>query len=488
MNCKLLIKSHDHSTATIIADRDVLQKISNRFTFRPEGYQFMPAYQAGIWNGETRLISIVTGDFPRGLVPVVLDAAIEMGIDATIDENDFGSYQLKHEMVDYHTLNLDFTPTDYQINAVEMILCKKRRVIISPTGSGKSLILYMLARSLPDDDILFIVPNISLVHQLYTDFEDYSKNDPHWDVEDNCQRISEGATKVVSKRIIISTWQSLIQIKQGAWFKRFNSVFVDEAHLAKAKSITSILNKCKNAEIRAGVTGTLDGCKINELVLVGLFGPVYRVASTAGLIEEGRLSQLQINAITLKYENNAMRDLGLLNYDEEINFIVKNERRNKFIRNLVGQCEGNSLILFQFVEKQGKPLLKLIQDEFPDRPVYFVYGKVSGEEREDIREKVETQDNAIILASYATYSTGINIKNLHNIIFASPSKGQVRVFQSIGRGLRLHASKEECNVYDISDDIRGYRRALNHTMRHLEIRLDSYDREGFNVKRVTLNI
>lgn len=484
----VMITSSNHAIATIEADREILRELSDKFTFRPDGYQFMPVYQAGIWNGETRLINVNNGNFPRGLVPDVLDAAKNMGYKAEIDKDDFGSYELKHTMVDYHTLNLDFVPTDYQINAVERILQKKRRVIISPTGSGKSLILYMLARSLPDDDILFIVPNVSLVHQLYTDFEDYSKNDPDWTVGDHCQTISEGATKVVSKRIIISTWQSLINIKQGKWFKRFNSVFVDEAHLAKAKSITSILNKCTNAEIRAGVTGTLDGCKINELILIGLFGPVYKVATTSDLIKNGRLSPLNINVITLVHEKNAMREMGAVNYDEEMDYIVKSERRNKFIRNLVGSCKGNSLILFQYVTKHGRPLLKLIQDEFPDRPVYFVHGGVTGEAREKIRGEVEDHDNAIILASFGTYSTGINIKKLHNIIFASPSKGQVRIFQSIGRGLRLHDSKEACNVYDIADDLRGFRRAPNHTLRHLAIRIEGYTREAFNIKRIDINI
>lgn len=267
-----------------------------------------------------------------------------------------------------------------------------------------------------------------------------------------------------------------------------NDLIVSNCHLAKAKSISGIMDKCVNASIRAGVSGTLDGSQVNEMVLKGLFGPVHRVASTSELIDAGILSDLQIKAIILKHPAEHAKTLGKLQYADEMDYIVRLERRNKFICELSKNINGNTLILFQFVQKHGKVLEKMLKELVPSKKVYFVYGGVPGEERENIRKLVERETDAIILASYQTYSTGVNIKNLHNIIFGSPSKGRIRIFQSIGRGLRLHDSKDICTLYDIADDIRGTRKALNHTLRHFTIRLEAYYSEGFKVKCVDINL
>lgn len=190
----------------------------------------------------------------------------------------------------------------------------------------------------------------------------------------------------------------------------------------------------------------------------------------------------------LRYHNDECVRLKGSTYQEELEYIVTNEKRNRFIKNLTLDQKGNTLVLFQFVEKHGKVLYDLIQKESEkDRKVFYVSGEVDASDREQIRGIVEGQKNAIIVASLGTFSTGINIRNLHNIIFASPSKSQVKVLQSIGRGLRKSDDGSTTNLFDISDDLhcRGYR---NFTLKHSAERIKIYSREGFKYKVYPLDL
>lgn len=474
------ITSHNESFAHLICDYGILREMSDRFCFKPEGYKFTPAYKAGIWNGEIRLVHAQSGQFPKGLVPEVIDALESSEYNVKLERDGFIRFAEELPLVDIESLKLDFVPHDYQIKAVERVLTKKRQIILSPTGSGKSLILYLLVRSLEDQNILITVPNISLVTQLFSDFEDYSKNNG-WDVEDNVHKISEGAIKTSTKRIHIATWQSIYKMPP-AFFSKYDVVLSDECHLSKARSLSSILDKCVNAFVKVGVSGTLDGTEVNEMVLKGLYGPIHRVASTSDLMKDGILTNLTIKAIILKHSDEVSKTFGKVQYVDEMDYLVRNIKRNKFICNMVNSLTGNTLILFQYVQKHGKPLEKMLKELCPDKEVYFVHGGVSGDDREQIRQLIETRENAIICASYAVYSTGINVKRLHNIVFASPTKAKIRILQSIGRGLRKHDTKEVCTLYDIADDLRGPRKTMNHTLRHFTIRLESYMQEGFKLK------
>ena len=208
-----------------------------------------------------------------------------------------------------------------------------------------------------------------------------------------------------------------------------------------------------NCKFRFGLTGTLDDTQTHKLVLEGLFGTVNKVVSTKELIDKNTLSQLKIDSLVLTYNEAECKFNRDLKYADELDFIVTHDRRLLFTQNLVSSINGNTLLLFQFVEKHGLPLFNLIQQELHDRKVFFVYGGVDANEREKIREITEKQKNAVIVASYGTFSTGINIRNLHNIIFSSPSKSKIRVLLSIGRGLRLGDNKTQCKLYDIADDL-----------------------------------
>jgi len=357
---------------------------------------------------------------------------------------------------------------------------KRRALLVSPTASGKSLIIYLLTRWY-NERTLIIVPTISLVAQLAKDMLDYGIASDKY-----IHQIMAGADKATDKQIVISTWQSIYTLPKE-WFNQFLVVIGDEAHQFKAKSLTTLLSKMTQCKYRFGLTGTLDGTQTHKLVLEGLFGKQFSVTTTKELIDTGRLAKFSIKALVLKHSEEKSRQCKSYKYQEEIDYLVLNHERNRFIRNLAASLKGNTLVLFQLVEKHGKVLFDMIQSFVKNREVSFVYGDVNVDDREHIRQLTENQTNAIIVASYGTFSTGINIRNLHNIIFASPSKSKIRTLQSIGRGLRLGENKENAVLYDIADDI-SYKSKSNFTLQHFKERMKIYNDEKFDYKIYTINL
>jgi superfamily II DNA or RNA helicase len=366
-------------------------------------------------------------------------------------------------------------PRDYQIDAFVHAVRERRALLLSPTASGKSFIIYLLVRYYAKRTLI-LVPTTSLVSQLASDFADYG-----FDSDTFVHRVFAGQDKGSTKPITISTWQSIYKLPKE-FFSQFDVVIGDEAHLFKAKSLTSILTKLSGCRYRFGFTGTLDGTETHKLVLEGLFGAVRKVITTAELIEQKHLAAFKIKAIVLSYPDEARKMIARANdYQSEMDYLVRLDARNKFIRNLALSLEGNTLLLFQFVEKHGKELYAKIKEEASDRKIFYVAGTVEGEEREEIRKIVENESNAIIVASFGTYSTGVNIKNLHNVIFGSPSKSRIRNLQSIGRGLRKSDTKTAATLYDIADDL-SWKNKKNYTLLHFMERIKIYNEEKFQYK------
>jgi len=212
-----------------------------------------------------------------------------------------------------------------------------------------------------------------------------------------------------------------------------------------------------------------------------------KVITTKELMDNDTVASLRIKGLVLKYDDATRKMMAKANYVEEINFLISCEARNNFIKNLALSQDGNTLLLYQFVEKHGQVLYDLINSSVTDRKVFFVHGKVSADERELVREITEKESNAIIIASYGTFSTGINIRNLHNIIFASPSKSRIRNLQSIGRGLRKGDNKETATLYDIADDL-SYKSWHNYTLKHFAVRVKMYNEEEFDYKIYNIRI
>ena len=475
----LILHKKNEAYIQFECDRGIAQELSDYFTFYVPGHQFTPAFKSRIWDGKIRLADLRSFTIYHGLVPYIeifckeRDYTLEIDSDVSVTQN-FSLVEAK-EFVD--TLKLPHEIRDYQLKSFVQAIRNKRMLLLSPTASGKSLILYCIIRylQLENERGLLIVPTTSLVEQMYKDFEDYG-----YDSEQYCHRQYSGKEKHTNKFLTITTWQSIYK-NSGEYFEQFDFVLGDEAHQFKAKSLTTILSGCVNAKYRIGTTGTLDGTQTHKLVLEGLFGPVYKATSTADLIDKGQLASFKIKCLILKHPESVCKMARSWDYNQELEYIVMNTARNDFIRNLALSLNGNTLILFQFVEKHGKSLYANIKEHAKNRHVFFVFGGTDVEIRESVRAITEKERDAIIVASYGTFSTGVNIRNLHNIIFASPSKSRIRNLQSIGRGLRIGDNKDEAVLFDISDDFR-IGKYTNYTLKHFVDRVRIYDDEKFKYK------
>ena len=484
---RVVVSKKNEVYCKIYAEPHVHYELSDYFTFEVPEAKFLkrnPRYK--YWDGSIRLYSPGTGEIYGGLINHLKLWCQERQYSLEYENNDwYGMPEEMNQMVSlggvkvYMDKICKYQPRDYQYNTVYTALKNNRGLFVSPTGSGKSLMIYSLVRYYvaTKNKILIIVPTTSLVEQMLKDFKDYG-----WDSDQHCHTIYSGKDKNTDKPVIISTWQSIYKFPKR-YFDDIDCVIGDEAHLFKSKSLTGIMTKLHNAKYRFGFTGTLDGCKTHKWVLEGLFGSCEKVTKTDDLIKKGYLSNLRIKILLCKHEYQYFED-----YHSEIDYIVQNKKRNNLIKNLVKDIDGNTLVLFNYVEKHGEPLYELINNDIGEkRKVFFVHGSVDVDEREEVRSIIEKENNAVIIASYGTFSTGINIKKLHNIIFASPSKSRVRNLQSIGRVLRKGEGKDIATLYDIADDISTDNR-LNYTLRHLYERIKIYQEENFKHETIKIDL
>jgi superfamily II DNA or RNA helicase len=478
----LIIDKLDEVYLKIEADADIRRELGEYFTFEVPGFKFMPQFRNRVWDGKIRLFSYATGKIYTGLYNYILNWCNENNVQV-VDGTKIKDTNIDDKKIDQFikALNIpNINVRDYQKEAFVHAVKKNRCLLLSPTASGKSLIIYLIMifnllrlKESKQNKILIVVPTTSLVEQLFKDFKDYGYNS-----ERNVHKIYQGHDKETNKRVIITTWQSVYNMPKK-WFSDIGTVIGDEAHLFKAVSLTKIMTKLTKCKYRVGLTGTLDGTKTHKLVLEGLFGNVNKVVSTTELMEKGKLSALKIFCLVLQHGKTERDFIKDKTYQEEMDFLVSNEKRNKYIRNLCLSLQGNSLCLFQYVEKHGEILKQLIEEKAEDKKIFYVHGGVEAEEREKIRFITEKSDNAIIIASYGTFSTGINIRNLHNIVFASPSKSRIRNLQSIGRGLRLKDNDSSATLYDISDDLT-HNEKENYTLAHFRERINIYNEEDFD--------
>ena len=446
----------------------------------------MPQYRKRNWNGEIHLFDLRSKRIYIGLLDKIISFCERRDYTYKFVDNEYyGSPFEINEGIsyqgvkDYMTAISKHKPRDYQVEGVCDALKHNRKLLISPTASGKSLMIYSLVRYYVDkgEKILLVVPTTSLVEQMYKDFQDYG-----WNSESYCHRIYAGKEKTNEFPVTITTWQSVHKLDRS-FFTDYDVIIGDEAHLFKSKSLVSIMTKLEHAKYRYGFTGTLDGTQTHKWVLEGLFGPTYKVTRTDDLMKEGHLSKLDIQCLVLKHPPQKFET-----YQDEIEYLISHEQRNKFITNLTLDLKGNTLILYSRVETHGAILYeKINNNKQSDRKVFFVHGGVDADERELIREITERENNAIIVASYGTFSTGINIRNLHNVIFASPSKSRVRNLQSIGRVLRKGTNKVKAILYDISDDCTKNSRR-NYTLNHFIERIKIYNEENFNYEIITIKL
>ena len=482
----LIISKKNEVYLKVEAEPHVYYELADQFTFEVPGAKFMPTYQKKYWDGKIRLFNTQSGEVYIGLLDRIVQFCKDHGYTYEFVESKYYGLPFevndkisKEGVKDYMTAISKHKPRDYQIDGVYDALRNNRKLLVSPTASGKSLMIYAIIRYFVENkkNTLIVVPTTSLVEQMYKDFADYG-----WDVGSYCHKIYAGRERETDSQVIITTWQSIYKLPRK-YFERFDVVVGDEAHQFKSKSLVAIMTKLGNAKYRFGFTGTLDGSETHKWVLEGLFGPSYKIIKTDELMKKGHVATLDINVLLLKHPAHKFET-----FEDEVQYIITHEKRNRLIRNLALDLKGNTLILFARVEAHGEPLYEMINSNtLEQRHVFFVHGGVPTEDREKIREITENQDNAIIVASYGTFSTGINIKRLHNVIFASPSKSRIRNLQSIGRVLRKGNGKVKATLYDIADDISTKSRK-NYTLNHLIERIKVYNEENFNYDIVNIPI
>ena len=481
----ITLKKKNEVYVTVHSNEEyVHRELSDYFTFEvPEAKYLKKNPRYKYWDGTIRLYSPSTGALYHGLVDHLQTWANEKQYSVQYEKNDwYGDIVDDNKFVSLPAVKVfmdkisTIKPRDYQYKAVYEALKNNRRLLLSPTGSGKSLMIYSIVRyyAATAKKILIIVPTTSLVEQMVNDFISYG-----WDANNFVHKIYSGKDKNTDKDIIISTWQSIYKFPKR-YFDDIDCVIGDEAHLFKSKSLTGIMTKLHNAKYRFGFTGTLDGSKTHKWVLEGLFGSYEQVTKTEELIKSGYLSKFRIKILLCKHAPQYFDS-----YHDEMEYLVEHKGRNNLIKNLVKDIDGNTLVLFNYIEKHGTPLYDLINNNVDDaRKVFFVHGGTEVEDREEVRKITETESNAVIVASYGTFSTGINIKRLHNIIFASPSKSRIRNLQSIGRVLRKGEGKDIATLYDIADDIGGQ----NYTLKHLNERVNIYNDENFRYEVIKVNL
>lgn len=482
----VIIQKSNEVFLKIQCEPHIQYELRDAFTFEVPNAKFMPQYRGKNWNGEIHLFDLRSKQIYVGLLDKIIHFCETYGYSYTFEDNKY--YGMPFEVNegisregvrDYMKSITSFSPRDYQIDGVYDALRHNRKLLISPTASGKSLMIYSVVRYYSDKQqkILLIVPTTSLVEQMYKDFQDYG-----WDAENHCHKIYSGREKTSDAPVVITTWQSIYKLDRS-FFEDFDVVIGDEAHQFKSKSLISIMTKLHHAKYRFGFTGTLDGTQTHKWVLEGLFGASYKIVKTAELMAKGHLSKLDITCLVLKHNPQIFAT-----YEDEVQYIITHNQRNKFIKNLALDLKGNTLILFSRVEAHGKPLFELIEQSVKNnRKVFFVHGGINTEEREAVRSIVDTESDAIIVASYGVFSTGINIRNLHNVVFASPSKSRIRNLQSIGRVLRKGKNKTKAMLYDISDDCTNKQRR-NYTLNHFIERIKIYNEENFNYDIINVNL
>ena len=472
--------------------------LESYFKIKDEECFFKPSFKMGIWDGFIRYYDRNTRLLPIGLFPQLQTYIKDNNIECDYDFNNFNNFT-SNDITDFivnNGLDVSRNPYPFQLKSIQRALNYKRGVIQSPTGSGKSLIIFILCRYLLNNNkkILIITPQVDLVNQLFNDFISYG-----WGDCDKFVNALHGKVKLYihNKPVLISTYQSL-SILDKSIFKTFDSVIIDEVHTAKALSIKEILIQCENAEYRIGLTATMHKKDIDKFTIYSYVGKKIFDIPIKTLQVEGFLTPLVVNVITFKYPEE-LKSTYKLEFDKEYNFISKIPKRNELLKHILNQINPteNILILCKNIV-QVKEAYNYLQENIKGYSLYKIQGDVKSENRDEIIKNVENNQSCIIVATYGTMSTGRNVKRLHHVILFSPYKSDIKVLQSIGRGTRLHETKKLLQIWDIVDDLSYYdqddvtiksKKKLkeNHLLQHSKLRLNYYKDKEFPVKKTTVN-
>jgi superfamily II DNA or RNA helicase len=491
-------------------DKDLLIKLKDKFVFYAPNYFFSPKYRQGVWDGKIYLFNQRNDTLPIGLFKEAYKTIKSYTNDLVCDLSLFDKgYEIsKEEIIKFcELIKVPFMPYDHQIEAIQTALKERKITLVSATGSGKSYILFLICNFLKmkneNEKILLVVPSVQLVEQMFKDFCKYAEN--YCDYSENIKKIYSGV-KNYSKNpfITISTWQSIIALpknKLNNVLSKYTTILCDEVHQANAKSLTEIISKCVNAKYKIGVTGSLSSELVHEKQLNGLFGPTQNIITAREMIDNDMSAEFNVKCLILDYKLDRKIELKnkissikknkkieMAKYNCEMDFIKSLDERMNFFVDFCSKIKKNTIVLFKSID-YGTELYKRLYKESKKigKRIYYIDGNVKVDRREIIRENMERFDNVIVLASLKLFSTGINVKNVHNIVLAESIKSEITVIQSIGRVLRKLDDKL-ATYYDISDEL-SLKNWTNYSKRHYLSRLETYKKEQHNiVKTVKIKI
>jgi len=500
-------------------DKEALElrmKLMDDLSVFVDGYKFSPKFRAGVWDGKKyffKMLVDMSMQIPKGLAETIskrYSKELDRPYEAKTTPDFYSDADIKAHI---ESLNLPFPPYDYQENSLREVLNNPRRILVAATGSGKSLIIYLIMTFFEAHGKkgLLIVPNVGLAEQMRTDFLSYGMSPEVAD--EKFHSIYAGKEKTFNKPMTVTTWQSAILMKSQE-FNQLDYVLVDEAHLATGDSLNKLLNSSSNCLYKIGLTGTLPKTYEGRFTLSATLGKSKKIINAQGLIERGLATPVSIITVYLNYSINDKKKVkALKNFQKETKFIEEHINRNDFIARTAIQATkkyGNSLIMYNSIS-HGNLLLELIlinkfnitdpvilekvtpkkvkeahikspdgknlfvltpltkkdinnlgkvynQNEIDnirilsDYHIYLIKGSIEGETRNEIRALLENVDDGMLLGSAATVSTGMNVRRIHNFFASSSTKSSIRLNQSIGRGMRLHDEKDMMRYFDFIDD------------------------------------
>jgi len=497
VNKEVIIKPVNAAFIKIVCHESIAYELNNHFAFKIHNASFNPKVKSKRWDGIIRLFHLGTRMIYKGLLNDVKKFCEDRNY-IFINELEDNIKKVTFDEIQQFITDLDIQipekgeAYEYQVQAVVDAINEKRTLTLSPTSSGKSVIIYALARYLNTKTII-VVDRKAYVEQIYDNFKEYG-----YDVEKFCHRIYSGKEKVTDKQIIITTWQSIIN-NDPEWFEQFDAMIGDEIHKFTAKSLKYIMENLVNCEYRNGYTGTIDDKIINTLTLKGMFGEIHETVSTQELIEDGRVAKPYIKIIKLKYPDDVrqkvMKSIANRNkekekaIDKELEYLLTSDLRNQYIINLALSLKGNTIILFQYRE-HGKAIYdELLSRENKPENIYYVDGTVNVLKRQEIQKLIDSHETSITVASIGTFAENINIRNLNNAILTMPLQDKIRLLQALGRILRKTSIKDSAWFFDIAD-IFTIKSATNPSVKRLLERLKIYSKQGhtYNIYDIELGV
>ena len=475
-----MIEINYHSCTQAVIEGPELDIIREYFSVKNEAAHFQR--RVGRFVPSRTYVITNNGKVDIGLVFEVIQFCIDKKIQYKINEKVTSILlpSLRREKTNDYKLSLSFR--NYQQEIIHECIDAGRGTVVLATAGGKTLTMaglleFYFQNYSKNFKCLIIVPDLGLVNQTKGDFKDYktSYTTSKWTGKDELN---------LTSNVIVANLGILQSSKQDiSWIEHIDILIIDEVHkLRRGNKVNKILCKVKTNN-RFGFTGTLPPDKLDMWNIFGKIGPKLYEKMAHELRDEKYVTPSKVHVLEINYSTPTDQIYQGNNsnafYLQENEFIRNNSYRNNLISKLCNKLDNNTLILVDYIE-HGELLTAALQTICKDKEIYFIQGSVETEERKKIQNYMEKKKNIVVVAISKIFSTGINIKNLHYIIFAGGGKAKIKIVQSIGRGLRLHNDKKELIIFDIADNLR-------YGQRHVEERLTLYKNEDIKYNFTSYN-